>query len=164
MQKLLDSRDNLDKLYRDASISLTALERSHHCTMSELERHRDELKISQNEVSRLGRLLPSKDSVIRELCASKKLVSRELEVVRRDSKAVCRDIKVLEDDCAIMKAWCDKAMDKVVCAGQILMKRPGVVVPNDLVADVLAASATSSNPSASGDPVDKVPRDDAPAQ
>jgi hypothetical protein len=46
MQKLLDSRDILDKLYRDASVSLTTLERSHHFTMSELKRHRDELKIS----------------------------------------------------------------------------------------------------------------------
>jgi hypothetical protein len=44
------------------------------------------------------------------------------------------------------------------------MKRPGVVVPDDIVADVLAASATSSNPSASGEPVDKVPRENAPAQ
>ena len=51
MRKLLDSRDNLDKLYRDASVSLTTLERSHHFTMSELDRHRDELKVSQNEVS-----------------------------------------------------------------------------------------------------------------
>jgi hypothetical protein len=38
MQKLLDSQDNLDKLYRDASVSLTTLERSHCFTMSELER------------------------------------------------------------------------------------------------------------------------------
>ena len=83
MQKLLDSRDSLDKLYRDASVSLTTLERIHRFTMSELERHRDELKISQDEVSRLGRSLSSKDSIIRELRALKKLVSKELEVARR---------------------------------------------------------------------------------
>ena len=59
--------------------------------MSELDRHRDELKVSQNEVSRLNRLLSSRDSVIRELCASKKLVSQELEIAR------C-DIKVLEGE------------------------------------------------------------------
>ena len=47
----------MDKLYRDASVSLTTLERSHHFTMSELDRHRDELKIFQNEVSWLNRLL-----------------------------------------------------------------------------------------------------------
>jgi hypothetical protein len=46
-----------------------------------------------------------------------------------------RDIKVLEDDHGIIKAMCDKAMDKVVCAGQILMKRPNVVVHEDIVAD-----------------------------
>jgi hypothetical protein len=63
-----------------------------------------------------------------------------------------------------MKAWCDKAMDKVIPTGQILMKRLGVVVPDDIVADVLTASSTSSNPSASGGHVDNVPRGDAPAQ
>src|SRR5690242_12739178 len=110
MRKLLDSWDNLDKLYRDASISLTTLERSRHFTMSELDRHRDELKISQNEVSRLNRLMSSRDSVIRELRASKKLVSQELEVARHDAEVARCDIKVLEDDRDIMKAWCDKAM------------------------------------------------------
>jgi hypothetical protein len=63
-----------------------------------------------------------------------------------------------------MKAWCNKAMDKAIRIGRILMKRPGVVVPDDIVADVLAASATSSNPSTSDDLADKVPREDAPAQ
>jgi hypothetical protein len=70
--------------------------------MSELDRHRDELKVSQNEVSQLNRLLSSRDSLIRELRASKKLVSQELEIARRD-------IKVLEDDRGIMKALCDKS-------------------------------------------------------
>jgi hypothetical protein len=107
MQRLLDSRDSLDKLYRDASGSLITSERSHRFTMSELDRHRDELKVSQNEVSRLNRLLTSRDSIIRELRASKKLVSQELEIARRN-------IKVLEDDRGIMKALCDKAMDKAV--------------------------------------------------
>jgi chromosome segregation ATPase len=164
MQKLLDSWDNLDKLYRDASSSLTTLERSHCFTMSELEHQRDELKISQNEVSRLSRSLSSKDSIIKELRASKKLVLQELEVARRNMEAAYRDIKVLEDNHAIMKAWWDNAMDKVVRASRILMKRPGVAVPDDIVADVLATSGTSSNLSASGEPVDKVPREDAPAQ
>jgi chromosome segregation ATPase len=164
MQKLLDSRNCLDKLYRDASVSLTTLERSHRFTKSELERHRDELKISQNEVSRLVRSLSSKDSIIKELHASKKLVSQELEVARRDAQAARSDIKVLEVDRSIMKAWCDKAMDKAIRAGRILIKRPDFVMPNDIVADVLDVSATSSNPSTSGDPVDKVPREDAPAQ
>jgi hypothetical protein len=51
MQRLIDSRDSLDKLYCDASNSLTTLERSHCFTMSELDRHRDELRVSQTEVS-----------------------------------------------------------------------------------------------------------------
>jgi hypothetical protein len=78
MRRLLDSQDSLDKLYRDASGSLTTLERSHHFTMSELDHHRDKLKVSQNEVSRLNKLLSSRDSIIKELRASKKLVSQEL--------------------------------------------------------------------------------------
>jgi hypothetical protein len=44
------------------------------------------------------------------------------------------------------------------------MKRPDVVVLDDIVANVLAASGTSGNPSASSEPVDKVPREDALAQ
>jgi hypothetical protein len=36
------------------------------------------------------------------------------------------------------------------------------VVPDDIVSDVLATSGTSSNPSASGGPVDNVSHGDAP--
>jgi hypothetical protein len=86
-------------------------------------------------------------------------VSHELEAARRDTEVARRDIKVLEDDRVIKKAWCDKA----IRAGWILIKRPDVVVPDDIVADVLAASGASSNPSASGGPIDNVPHGDAPA-
>jgi hypothetical protein len=44
------------------------------------------------------------------------------------------------------------------------MKRPRVVVPDNIVADVLAASAGVSKPSPSGDPAGKVPCENAPAQ
>jgi hypothetical protein len=43
--------------------------------MSELDHHRDELRASHTEVSRLSKLMSSKDSVIKELRASKKLGS-----------------------------------------------------------------------------------------
>jgi SHS2 domain-containing protein len=43
---LVASRDNLDRLYRDASNSLTILERSHRFTMSDLDHHRHELQVS----------------------------------------------------------------------------------------------------------------------
>jgi hypothetical protein len=43
---LVASRDNLDMLYRDASTSLTILERSHRFTMSDLDHHSDELRAS----------------------------------------------------------------------------------------------------------------------
>jgi predicted GNAT family acetyltransferase len=157
MRRLLDSRDSLDKLYRDANSSLTTLERSHRFTMSELDRQRDELTVSHTEVSRLNKLLSSKESAIGELRASKKLVSQE-------SKISHRNIRVLEDDRGIMKAMCDKAMDKAIRAGRILMKRPGVVVLEDIVADILAASAGVSKPSPSNDPSGKVSCENASAQ
>ena len=87
----------------------------------------------------------------------KKLVSQELEIAHRD-------IKVLEDDRGIMKALCNKAMDKAVRADQMLMKRPSIVVHDDIVADVLAASVGMRKPSPSDDLADKVPCGDAPAQ
>jgi arsenate reductase-like glutaredoxin family protein len=65
--------------------------------MSDLDHHRDELWASQDEVSRLGKLLATKDSTIKELRASKKLVTQELEAARLT-------IKALEDDCAFLKA------------------------------------------------------------
>jgi hypothetical protein len=83
---LLASRDNLDKLYRDASNSLTILERSHRFTMSDLDHHRDEWRASLTEVSQLGKLLSSKYSVIKELCSSKKLGMQELEAARHNIK------------------------------------------------------------------------------
>ena len=69
------SCDNLDMLYCDTSNSLTILERSHCFTMSDLDHHRHELQVSQDEVLRLGQMLSTKDSTIRDLCASKKLIA-----------------------------------------------------------------------------------------
>jgi hypothetical protein len=40
-------------------------------------------------------------------------------------------------------------MDKAVRAGRILMRRPGVVVPDDIFADVKVARDASSHPSSS---------------
>lgn len=75
MQKLFDYRNNLDKLYQDSSSSLTILEGSHCFTMAELEHKRDELKETQDDVLRLNKSLSLKDSIIRELRASKKMLS-----------------------------------------------------------------------------------------
>jgi hypothetical protein len=68
------SRDNLDRLYRDASNSLTILERSHRFTTSDLDHHH-ELQVSQDEVQRLGQLLLAKDLTVKDLLVSKKLVA-----------------------------------------------------------------------------------------
>jgi hypothetical protein len=144
-------------LYRDTNNSLTVLERSHRFTMSDLDHHQDELRASQSEVSRLGKLLSTKDYVIKELCASKKLVTQELEATRLN-------IKALEDDCIVMKAMCDKAMDKVVRAGRILMWGPSVVVPEDIIADVLATPTVMGRPSSSATPTAKASCKNAHAQ
>jgi hypothetical protein len=117
--------------------------------MSDLDHHRHELQASQDEVSRLGQLLFTKDSTIRELRASKKLVKQELEATQLA-------IKTLENNCVVLKAQRDRAMDKAIRAGRILMRRPGVVVPDDIVADVRATHDAASRPSSSVAPAKDV--------
>jgi hypothetical protein len=125
--------------------------------MSDLDHHCNKLQASQDEVSGLGKLLSTKDSTIKELRASKKLVTQELE-------AAHLAIKTLENNCVALKAQHDKAMDKVVRAGRILMRRPGVVVPDDIVADVMVAPDTASHPSSSVAPARDVAYRDISAQ
>jgi hypothetical protein len=81
-----------------------------------------------------------KDSIIKDLCASKRSIAQELEAARLATK-------VAEDNYAALKAQCDKAMDKAIRVGRILMRRPGVVVPDDIVADVKATPDALSRPS-----------------
>ena len=97
--------------------------------MSDLDHHRHELQVSQDEVQRLGQQLSAKDLTIKDLRASKKLAAQELETTRLA-------IKASVDNCAVLKAQHDKAMDKAIRAGRILMRRPFVVVPDVIVADV----------------------------
>jgi hypothetical protein len=52
-----------------------------------------------------------------------------------------------------LKAQRDKAIDKAVCAGRILMRRLSVVVPVDIVADVKAAPDAARRPSSFVAPV-----------
>jgi hypothetical protein len=121
---------------------LTILERSHRFTMADLEHHRHELQVSQDEVLRLRQLVSSKDSVIKDLRASKRSVVQELEAARLATK-------VVEDNSTILKANRDKAMDKAIRAGRTLMRRPGVTIPDDIVADIKATPDSSSRPSSS---------------
>jgi hypothetical protein len=58
-------------------------------------------------------------------------------------------VKVAEETSATLRAQRDKAMDKAIRARRILMRRPGVVVPDDIVADVNAVPDSSSRPSSS---------------
>jgi hypothetical protein len=84
----------------------------------------------------------SKDSIIKDLRASKRSVVQELEAARLATK-------VVEDNSTILKAQRDKAMDKAIHAGWILMRRPDVVVPDYIVSDVKATPDSSSRPSSS---------------
>ena len=86
--------------------------------------------------------MSSKDSIIKDLCASKRSVVQELEAARLATK-------VAEDNSTILKTLHNKAMDKAIRARQILMRRPGVVVPDDIVADVKVVPDSSSCPSSS---------------
>jgi hypothetical protein len=139
---LAASRDNLDMLYRDANNSLTILERSHRFTMADLDNHCYKLQESHDEIICLRQLVSSKDSIIKDLRVSKRSVVQELEAARLDVKAA-------EDTSATLKAQRDKVMDKANRAGWILMRRPGVIVPDDIIADVNAAPDSSSRPSSS---------------
>jgi septal ring factor EnvC (AmiA/AmiB activator) len=139
---LVASRDNLDRLYRDSSNSLTILERSHHFTMEELDNHRCKLQESTDDVIRLRQLISAKDADIKELRASKKSIAQELEAAQLA-------VKVAEETSITLRAQRDRAMDKAIRAGRILMRRPGVVVPEDIRTDVNAAPDTSSRPSSS---------------
>jgi hypothetical protein len=135
--------DNLDRLYR--------------FTMSDLDHHRLELQVSQDEVLRLGQLLSTKDSTIKDLRASKKLVAQELEAARLA-------VKALDDSCTVLKAQRDKAMDKAVRAGRILMRTPRVVVPDDIVADVKATPDAASRLSSFVAPVKDIASKDVSMQ
>jgi septal ring factor EnvC (AmiA/AmiB activator) len=139
---LVTSHDNLDKLYRDSSNSLTILERSHRFTMVELDNHRCKLQESLDDVIRLRQSISAKDVVIKELRASKKSITQELETAQLA-------VKVAEETSATLRAQRDRAMDKAIRAGRILMRRPGVIVPDDIRADVNVAPDSSSRPSSS---------------
>jgi septal ring factor EnvC (AmiA/AmiB activator) len=90
---LAASRDNLERLYRDSSNSLTILERSHRFTMEELDLQRCKLQESMDEVTRLKQLISAKDATIKELRASKKSIAQELETARLAAK-VAEDTSV----------------------------------------------------------------------
>jgi chromosome segregation ATPase len=139
---LVASRDNLDRLYRDSSNSLTILERSHRFTMEELDNQRCKLQESTDDVIRLKQLISAKDAAIKELCASKKSIAQELETAQLA-------VKVAEETSVTLRAQRDRAMDKAIRAGRILMRRLSVIVPNDIRTDVNATPDSSSRPSSS---------------
>jgi hypothetical protein len=139
---LAASRDNLDKLYRDSNNSLTILERSHRFTMEELDNQRCKLQESTDNVICLRQLISAKDAAIKEQRASEKSIAQELEIAQLA-------VKVAEETSGTLRAQRDRDMDKAIRAGRILMRRPGVIVPDDIRADVNTAPDSSSRPSSS---------------
>jgi hypothetical protein len=95
-----------------------------------------------DEVTQLKQLISAKDAAIKELCASKKSIAQELEAARLA-------VKVAEETSVTLRAQRDRATDKAIRVRRILMRRPGVVVPEDIRADVNAAPDSSSRPSSS---------------
>ena len=95
-----------------------------------------------DDMIRLRQLVSSKNTIIKDLRASKRSAVQELEAARLAVKAA-------EDTSATLRAQRDRAMDKAIRARWILMRRPGVIVPDDIVADVNAAPDSSSRPSSS---------------
>lgn len=82
--------------------------------MEELQRKRDKPKESQDEVLTLSNSLSSKESTIKDMCALRKILSQELDVAKHN-------IGVLESNLVVLQAAYDKAMDKAVRAGRLLM-------------------------------------------
>ena len=110
--------------------------------MEELDNQRRQLQESSDEVTRLTQLLSAKDATIKGLRASKKSIAQELEAAQLATR-------VAEETVVTFKAQRDKALDKAIRAGRILMRRPDVVVPEDIRADVNAAPDSSNRPSSS---------------
>jgi hypothetical protein len=110
--------------------------------MEELDNQRCRLQESADEVTRLTQLISAKDATIKGLWASKKSIAQELEAAQLAAR-------VAEETAVTLKAQRDKAMDKAILAGRILMRRPGVVIPEDIKADVNAAPDSSNRPSSS---------------
>jgi chromosome segregation ATPase len=104
---LAASRDNLDRLYRDSSNSLTILERSHRFSMEELDNLRYKLQEYLDDVIRLRELISAKDVVIKDLRASKKSVTQELEAAQLA-------VKVAKETSSTLRAQRDRAMDKAI--------------------------------------------------
>jgi hypothetical protein len=56
--------------------------------MTDLDHHRHEVQVSWDEILRLRQLVSSKDSVIKDLRASKRSVAQELEATQLATKVV----------------------------------------------------------------------------
>jgi predicted nuclease with TOPRIM domain len=124
-------RDNLEGLYKDAVSDLATLQNSHNLTMPKLDKRRSELSLLQESVDELHESLSSKDSKIKELQALSRSQAKKVEVLEYN-------IDVLKNECKLLKASLDKVVDKVILVGRLLMTKPDIIVPEDIVTDVVS--------------------------
>jgi hypothetical protein len=113
--------------------------------MAELDKKRSELSLLQESIDELHESLSSKDSVIKELRSLSRSQAKKMEVLEHN-------VGVLKNNYKLLTASHDKTMDKVTRTDRLLMKKPGVVVPEDIVNDVLSAPGVEAGipPSDSG--------------
>jgi hypothetical protein len=81
-------------------------------------------------VDELHESLSSKDSAIKELRVVSRSQANKMEVLEHN-------VSVLKNDDKLLKASRDQAMDKVIHADRLLMKKHDVVVLEAIVTDVL---------------------------
>jgi hypothetical protein len=110
---------------------LTTLRNSHNLTMAELDKKRSELSLLQESVDELHESLSSKDSIIKELRALSRSQVKKMEILEHN-------VGVLKNDCKLLTASRDKAMVKVIHDSRLLMKKLDVIVPEDIVTDVMS--------------------------
>jgi hypothetical protein len=79
--------------------------------MEDLDNHRYKLQESLDDMIRLRQLVSSKDSIIKDLCASKRSVVQELEAARLA-------IKAAEDTSTTLRAQRDRARTKLFARGE----------------------------------------------
>jgi hypothetical protein len=83
-------------LHKSIVDSLTTLERIYKFTMVDLEKKRTELEETHAVVKKLDNLLASKDFVLKNMCASSKTQSKDLEVLKHNIGVLKSDRKVLK--------------------------------------------------------------------
>jgi hypothetical protein len=92
--------------------------------MVDLEKKRTELEETHAVVKKLDNLLASKDFVLKNMCASSKTQSKDLEVLKHN-------IGVLKSDRKVLKGYLWQSYE-LIRAARLLVKKSTVIVPEDI--------------------------------